>query len=355
MKRDLSSVVYIAFMILVFILGSSFGAKAQGLKKVFKGATFYTAVSGGNSVADNSVYSVLGGLQTDVFETPFDYSVTAGVRKIARFGYENRANTFYNGTERSYGDAATVGRVNGFEFLFEADWRRQQGREFLDQDYFLRYVAKHWIVKTEYLQDGFADVKYFEASQRYRLNINKKFSLNIGVAERISEPYGYDPLEDWILSNGNIHYTALAIEEGYTIDVQQGEYFAPDGTLVANSVDVWEQVVIPNVIGDYVRDRRSELPSQWNYSLVLGYDYYHFTKDFWLHSWASVLPYHLQTQGEYSYFEATEGEQWIDYGLGLIFGWRLNKSLGVFLEGKYNKYWNREWHDFSVGLNYVIR
>ena len=355
MKRDLTSVVYIALMILVFILGSSFESKAQGLKKVFKGATFYTAVSGGNSVADNSVYSVLGGLQIDVFETTFDYSVTAGVRKIARFGYENRANTFYNGTERSYGDAATVGRVNGFEFLFEADWRRQQGREFLDQDYFLRYVAKHWIVKTEYLQDGFADVKYFEASQRYRLNINKKFSLNIGVAERISEPYGYDPLEDWILSNGNIHYTALAIEEGYTIDVQQGEYFAPDGTLVANSVDVWEQVVIPNVIGDYVHDRRSELPNQWNYSLILGYDYYHFTKDFWLHSWASVLPYHLQTQGEYSYFEATEGEQWIDYGLGLIFGWRLNKSLGVFLEGKYNKYWNREWHDFSVGLNYVIR
>ena len=74
MKRDLSSVVYIAFMILVFILGSSFESKAQGLKKVFKGATFYTAVSGGNSVADNSVYSVLGGLQTDVFETPFDYS-----------------------------------------------------------------------------------------------------------------------------------------------------------------------------------------------------------------------------------------------------------------------------------------
>ena len=26
----------------------------------------------------------------------------------------------------------------------------------------------------------------------------------------------------------------------------------------------------------------------------------------------------------------------------------------VFIEGKYNKYWNRQWHDFSVGLNYVI-
>jgi hypothetical protein len=26
----------------------------------------------------------------------------------------------------------------------------------------------------------------------------------------------------------------------------------------------------------------------------------------------------------------------------------------VFLEGRYHKYWNREWHNFSVGVNYVI-
>jgi len=26
----------------------------------------------------------------------------------------------------------------------------------------------------------------------------------------------------------------------------------------------------------------------------------------------------------------------------------------VFAEGKYNRYWNREWHDFSVGINYIL-
>ena len=329
-------------------------ASAQTLKKTFKFATFYTAVSGGNSVADDNVYSVLGGLQTDVVSTPFDYSFTAGVRKIARFGYENRANAFYNGTEKSYSDAATIGKVKGFEFLFEADWRRQQGKNFLDQNHFLRYVAKNWIAKVEYVQDGFADVSYFEGSQRGRLNLNDRLSVNIGVAQRISEPYGYDALDEWMLSNGNIHYTTLALQEGYSIDVQAGEYFAPDGELVASSPDVWEQVVIPEVIDNYVARKRNELPDQWNYSVVIGYDYYKFSKEFWMHTWGSVMPYHLATGGEYSYFEATEGGQWIDYAGGLIFGWRLNKSLGVFLEGKYNKYWNREWHGFSVGLNYVI-
>ena len=147
---------------ILFLLLISFNANGQALKKTFKFATFYTAFSGGNSIADDNVYSVTGGLQTDVVATPFDYSFTAGVRKIARFGYENRANAFYNGTERSYSDAATVGKVKGFEFLFEADWRRQQGTNFLDQNHFLRYVAKNWIAKVEYVQDGFADVQYFE-------------------------------------------------------------------------------------------------------------------------------------------------------------------------------------------------
>ena len=75
----------------ILLLLISFNVNSQVLKKTFKFATFYTAFSGGNSIADDNVYSVTGGLQTDVVATPFDYSFTAGVRKIARFGYENRA------------------------------------------------------------------------------------------------------------------------------------------------------------------------------------------------------------------------------------------------------------------------
>ena len=107
---------YIATILTLLL---SLSASGQGIKKALKFATFYTAFSGGNSLSDREVFSVANGLQTDVIETPFDYSLTAGVRKIARFGYENRANTFYNGTEKSYGDAATIGKVSGFEFLFD--------------------------------------------------------------------------------------------------------------------------------------------------------------------------------------------------------------------------------------------
>ena len=89
------------YIVSILLLLLSFNVSAQSLKKAFKFATFYTAFSGGNSLSDREVFSVADGLNTDVIETPFDYSFTAGVRKIARFGYENRANTFYNGTEKS--------------------------------------------------------------------------------------------------------------------------------------------------------------------------------------------------------------------------------------------------------------
>ena len=332
------------------------GEFGKQLKKTFKFSTFYAAINGGNSVSNVDVFSDTNGLETTTIKTPFDYSVALGVRKIARFGYENRANVFYDGTERSYSDAATIGKISGFEFLFEADWRRQQGQTFFNQHHFLRYVADKWIAKVEYLEDGFADIKYFESSQRYRQKIGNKLSFNIGVVQRLSEPYGYDPLEEWLLSNGNLHYTYLAIQEGYNVDFSNPDlitYTNPSGEVVATSTDIWEQVVIPQVLSDYTEKKRNEVPSKYEYSLVVGFDYYHYTKDFWVHSWGNVMPYHVDTKNEFSYHNYNGG-QWLDYSSGLIFGYKLNKSLGMFLEGKYNKYWNRNWHDFSVGLNYII-
>ena len=57
-------------------------------KKLFKFSTFYGAVNGGTSISDDDIYSITTGqLNQDIIETPFDYSIKFGVRKIARFGY----------------------------------------------------------------------------------------------------------------------------------------------------------------------------------------------------------------------------------------------------------------------------
>ena len=322
------------------------------IKKIFKFSTFYVAANGGTSISDRDVFSVSSQLTKEVVETPYDYSVIAGVRKIQRFQYEG-STPFKDGTESSYGDAATVGR-NPFEYLFEINYTRQEGVNYIDQNHFIRYVKPKWLVKLEYVKDGFADIEYYETTQRLRLRGNKKLSFNIGALQRISEPYGHNPLDEWLLSNNNIHYTYLAIQEGYSVDVFASEYKDPQGNVVATSTDVWEQVVIPEVLSDYVEKKRNELPNQWVHSLVLGFDFYHYKKNWWLHSWGNLIPYHYNDGGRYSYHNFNNNEQWYDYSGGMIFGWKVNKSLGLFVENKYSKYWNRTWYDFKVGINYII-
>ena len=339
--------------LLVLLLLPIFSYSQGNVKDIFKFSTFYAAVNGGTSISDVETYSVTDGLGIETIQTPYDYNLTLGIRKIARFGYENRANTFYDGTESNYSDAATVGKRNGTEFLFQVDYKRQEGVEYLDQHHFIRYVANDWIAKAEYLVDGFADIEYFETSQRYRYDLGK-ISFNIGAVQRLSEPYGYDPLASWKLDNGNIHYTYLALQEGYNVDVYHDMYYNPDDDIVAYSSDVWEQIVIPEVLANYVEKKRNELDNKLQHSLVVGLDYYYYNKNIWVHTWANLMPYHYNDKDEFSYHNYIDG-QWLDYSGGLIFGQKINKRLGVFAEGKYNKYWNREWYDFKMGINYIIR
>lgn len=337
----------------ILLLLLTVNVNGQELKKLLKYSTIYTATNGGTSISDVTSYSVSNGLVSTVTTTPFDYSLSVGIRKIARFGYENRANAFYDGTEVSWSDAANIGKRDGLEYLFEIDYRRQQGREFINQHHFIRLVQPNFIVKGEYMQDGFVDISYFETTQRFRLKLNEKLSLNVGLVQRLAEPYGYDPLADWLLSDGNLHYTQLAIEEGYSIDVANQLYMDPEGVVVANSVEVWEEVAIPQVLADYSSRMRGDLSLALENSLVVGFDFYKYSKDKWIHMWGNVMPYHYDSKGEFSYHSFNEG-QWVDYSGGLIAGCKLNKHLGLFLEGTYNKYWNREWYGFKVGLNYVV-
>jgi hypothetical protein len=86
----------------------------------------------------------------------------------------------------------------------------------------------------------------------------------------------------------------------------------------------------------------------------VGLDYYYYKKDFWMHTWLNLMPWHYDDGGSFSYHNYNDGKQWYDYSGGMIFGYKINKHLGTFVEGKYNKYWNREWYDFKCGVNYVI-
>ena len=170
----------------------------------------------------------------------------------------------------------------------------------------------------------------------------------------MAEPYGYDPLAAWVLDNGNLHYTYLALQEGYNVNVASSTYTDPLGEVVATSAEVWDAVVIPEVLANYSENEKNKLAKVIQHSVVMGFDYYKYKKSKWLHAWGSIMPYHYDDGSEFSYHNFNGGEQWMDYSFGFIYGIKQSKELGYFIEGKYNKYWNREWYDFKIGINYTI-
>ena len=373
----MKKLLLILFCLPLFLIGQEKTTKAEKIKEFFKFGTFYGAVNGGTSISDVDIFSIeTGELSQSVIATPYDYSIILGVRKMKQFGYQPK-EAFKRGTEASFSDAATIGRwKNNLEFLFEVDYKRQEGVDYVNQHHFIRYVMndgcsnkycwKHFITKIEYLEDNFSDIKYFEASERYHYNASSNLSFNIGAVQRLAEPYGYDPIDEWYseqnFPNASTQqytsgtFTQLAIEEGYSIgfDGNGGvEYFDPRGNVVATSKEVWEAVVIPTVVDNFTQQQRDAQADKLQHSIVIGFDYYKYTKKSWLHCWGNVMPWHYNDGSQYSYHGFNEG-QWQDIGVGMIYGHWFSKNLGVFLEGTYNRYWNREWHGFSVGVNYRV-
>ena len=44
----------------------------------------------------------------------------------------------------------------------------------------------------------------------------------------------------------------------------------------------------------------------------------------------------------------------LDLDLGLVTGWKITKSLGIFIEGTYLRYWEKPIYECKLGFNYLI-
>ena len=116
-NRVIINTMTLRIIIFLLLVLSASKSEAQ-IKKAFKFSTFYVAANGGTSLSDRDVYSVDNSMLVyDTIFTPFDYSLTMGIRKIKRFPYEARTQ-FKDGLETSFSDAASVG-LSPFEYLFD--------------------------------------------------------------------------------------------------------------------------------------------------------------------------------------------------------------------------------------------
>ena len=85
-------------------------------------------------------------------------------------------------------------------------------------------------------------------------------------------------------------------------------------------------------------------------SAVIGVSYYKYDPKFWLHIWANILPYHYGLD-DYSY---TYDGDMLEWDSGIVTGIRINKHLGLFVEGTHMKYWGKPVFDVKFGFNYLI-
>jgi len=342
-----------------------------------------------------------------------DYDIAFGIRKIARFHYEGKRGVknagvggdWYKGMQdASPNEAATVGRVKGFEYLVKYMEHRRWDMKHASKEYQLRYLGDWFIFKLRYADLGLEEIKYGQSDLRLRKEFvtdNGSFNISVGVGARTHPAYGFAPTvidSSWYTSawwdfaedefgvddkrySGDIDGDGIG-DGGISIyDNATGEYigyvgddwrwFDADGNLMAMSDREFYQYHFPGLLENWFNKQLRALGNQREVSISVGLDWYQYTENFWIHAWGSLYPYHYGLD-KYSYHNAVawkeheeDGKEpeefmfmdpmwndWYDYDLGAVIGFKLQENLGFYVEGKYLNYWDRPAYDIKVGLNY---
>ena len=120
------------------------------IKNFFKYSTFYTSMSMNTSFVERDDYIAIDKGYENVTEiNPYDYNLTIGIRKIARFDYEYKVKTWYYGTEKAVADNVTIGNSTGWEYLLNFSFIRNRGNKFIDQNLWLRYIGDKCVTKLQ--------------------------------------------------------------------------------------------------------------------------------------------------------------------------------------------------------------
>ena len=355
-------------------------------------------------------------IQRDERDLKPDYDISFGIRKIARFPYEPKRGVknagvggdWYKGKGQvNANEAATVGRVKGFEYLIKYSENRRWDMEMKSQEYFIRYLGDWFIMKYKYQDMEMEDLRYGQADLRLRkefITDNGSFNISFGLSGRSHPVYGFAPTiidSSWYTGSWwDFAEDEFGVDDrGYTSDLngdgiidgndhgvgiydnKTGEYigrvghdwrwFDRDGNLMAMTDREFYQYHFPRLLENWFDKQTKALGNQRELSVSLGLDWYQYTDNWWMHVWGSLFPYHYGMD-KYSYHNAVawkeheeDGKEpeefvfedkgtgvWYDYDYGAIIGFKLQDNLGVFIEGKYLNYWDRPAYDIKVGLNY---
>ena len=349
-RKNFSWFLYFIIMLLVFLAGT-LSSQAQ-IKNLFKYSTFYTSASIASPFAVNQQFYVDGvagsGQLIEVTEQiESNYVFSIGLRKVARFDYQVKKGRFYDGSENEVSDYATISNAPGLEYLFEYSAVRNRGDVFSQQEYKIRYIHNKFTVRTSYVNDGLINLKYTLGEIRYRQKLGA-FDLTGGIAHRSHPVYGYSPVDAWFAIPANKHWWQLANEFGYFSD--PNHHWFKDGELVAETDREFYTYHFGEAVTKYNNRELEALGLVQEMSAVFGFDYYYNKENFWIHGWSSFYPFHVGIN-DFSYIYPDKKFEW---DAGLIVGAKINKHLGLFIEGRHLKFWDIKSYQCKAGINYLI-
>ena len=216
-----------------------------------------------------------------------------------------------------------------------------------------------------YTNFGRQDLEFGQIDARWRKPLGTNWNLTLGGSLRGHPAYGLFPFNDW-LAGSNGQWWTLAYGYGYSDEywfedlndngIQDPgefgsyEWYDEDGELIAETDDEFYEYYYGDIINLYNEEEVDKLGWQYEASFVIGLDYYLYDKKYWVHGWASILPI---SKGLTDYSFVYESGD-IDFDIGLVAGYKFDKSFGVFGEARYLRYWSIDSYELKVGLNYTV-
>tara|TARA_R110002153_G_scaffold58953_3_gene161391 strand:+ start:405 stop:1493 length:1089 start_codon:yes stop_codon:yes gene_type:complete len=342
----------------------------------FKFSTIYGAYSFSSPVTKEQTFQVTGGQLQEILDERDDHSImTFGIRKLARFGYENKPEVWYTGDEAPINESAAIGNiVTGWEYVVEYSDHNEFEEQFTNQEYMLRYLGKHFLIKANYDYRGLEDLEFAGLDMRYKVNLGK-MALSVGVAGRSHPAYldflpidlyweeqGINPddfIPFWLLAWDEAGYADGPYKDVWTEQFTQFGYVFWDwywtdasGNIVATTDQEFYEVVYSKLVEDYNEIYIKDLGYQNELSLSVGADYYKYNPKNWFHFWATAYPI---TKGYSDYsFNYDVAKNGMDYDLGLVYGWKLTNKFGVFLEARYLAMYDIKSYESKIGFNWLI-
>ena len=164
------------------------------------------------------------------------------------------------------------------------------------------------------------------------------------------------PANWWDLAyNYGFQDVGYGIDADFDGQIDQSDWYwvDEDGERVADTDLDFRRNDYTKIVNDYNETMLNAIGILGTLSAVVGVDYYHYRDNLWVHSWGNLFPKHKHIHGdeEFSYETFIGSDDWVDYNYGIIFGWNINKRIGIFTEYEKTKFWDKDLVYIKAGLN----